>query len=73
MKYFINSGAYGTTDLAIVNRDCKYKKVHSLADILQCEGKTVGPEMLLLQQTNTVSTRQFSIEKLTKKDKVLRR
>ena len=71
MECFIDRGVYGNTNLGILNRDRKYKKVHSLTDILQYNGKTVDPEMLLLQQTNIVSTRQFSIEKGTKKDKVL--
>ena len=55
----------------ILNRYRKYKKVHLLADILRCDGKTVDPEILLSQQTKIISTCQFSTEKPTEKDKVL--
>ena len=68
---FIYNGAYDITDLVILNQGRKHKKVHSLADILHCDCKTVDPEMFLRQQTKIISTRQFSIEKPTKKDKVL--
>ena len=71
MECFIDNGAYNITDLVVLNRDHKSKKIHSLADILRCDGKTVDPEMLRLQQTDIVSTRQFSIEKPTKNDKAL--
>ena len=57
MECFIDNGAYNITDLIILNRARKSKKVHSLADILRCDGKTVDPEMLRLQQTNIASTR----------------
>ena len=70
MEYFIDCGvAYSTKELAVLNRVRKYKKSHSLADILWCDGKTVDPEILLTQQTEVTSTRQFSIEQSMKKDK----
>ena len=71
MECFIDNGAYNITHLVVLNRDRKHKKVHSLADILRCDGKTVDPEMFLPQQTEIVSTRQFFIEKPIKKDKAL--
>ena len=66
MECFIDNRAYNITVLVILNQDRKHKKVHSLPDILPCNGKTVGPEMLLPQQTKILSTHLFSIEKPTK-------
>ena len=71
MECFIDNGAYDITDLVVLNQDQKHKKVHSLADILRCDGKTVDPEMFLPQQTEIISTRQFSIEKPTEKARFL--
>ena len=71
MECFIDSGAYNITNLVILDRDRKYKKVHLLTNILQCDDEIVDPEMLLLQQTKSVSTCQFSFEKPTKNDKAL--
>ena len=63
MEWYIDNGAYDITDLVVLNRDQKHKKVHSPADILRCDGKTVDPEMFLPQQTEIVSIHQYSIEK----------
>ena len=61
MECFIDNGAYDITDLVVLNRGRKSTNVHSLTDILRCDGKTVDPEILRLQPTDIVSTRQFYI------------
>ena len=72
MEYFIDCGvSYSTKELAVLNRVHKYKKSHSLADILWCDGKTVDSEILPTRQTEVISTGQFSIEQSMKKDKDL--
>ena len=56
MECFINCGVYNINELSILNMVYKYKKAHSLADILQYDGKTFNLEIILTQQTDIVST-----------------
>ena len=66
MECLINSGVYGETDLARLGRYCKFKQVFSLADIVECDGRTICPKVLLHQKGN--SSRVFSYEQPTVED-----
>lgn len=66
MECFLNSGIFTRHQLRVLNRVRKYKKVHSLAEILRCDGKSVRPE--LLDYSEGYSTRIYSREKPRRKD-----
>ena len=68
MECFLDCGVYNIIKLSILNRVRKYKKSHSLTEMLRYDGKTVDPEILLAQHTDIISTRQFAIEQPPKKD-----
>ena len=57
---------YSGNLLVTLNRVRKYYRVHSLADILLADGKTLNPQFLLRRQAN--STRTFSWEQPTTSD-----
>ena len=42
MGCFNDCGIYNIKKLEVLNRVCKYKKVHSIANVMWCEGKTLG-------------------------------
>ena len=57
---------YSGNLLVTLNRVRKYYRVHSLADILLADGKTLNPQFLLRRQAN--SSRTFSWEQPTTSD-----
>jgi hypothetical protein len=65
MELFIKLD-YSTDQLVRLNRVRKFHRVHSLADILSADGKTVEPAVLTTRQRH--STRTFSWEQPTKAD-----
>lgn len=65
IELFTRHGYTGNL-LEVLNRVRKYYRVHSLADILQADGKTLNPQFLLRRQAS--STRTFSWEQPTSGD-----
>lgn len=65
MELFISRG-YSAPSLVSLNRVRKYYKVHSLADILLADGKTVNASIVTRQQLK--SSRTFSWEQPTPSD-----
>ena len=57
----LNNGSFGKQSIMVLKRICRFKKVHSMADIVRCDGKTVDPSVLDNREGN--STRIFSREK----------
>ena len=47
MEYFNNCGVHNIKELEVLDIVRNYKKVHSLADILWCDGRKIGPDILL--------------------------
>eukprot|EP00956_Cyclotella_meneghiniana_P031687 scaffold83869_cov45-Cyclotella_meneghiniana.AAC.7 len=54
------------SDWRAINRVRKYKGVHSLADIVLCDGRTLDPWVLTTEGSD--STHVFSVEKPTRSD-----
>ena len=66
MDRFTRSGLYTQTEHRRLNRVRKYKKVHSVGDVLLCDDRQVKPSMLT--RAPGVSSREFPIEKPTASD-----
>ena len=56
-------GIYSMPELCVINRVRRYKKVHSMGDVIMCDGRNVSPDMLT--QSPGESSREFPIEKPT--------
>lgn len=61
MDMFINTNIYTTAQLRRLNQVWKFLKVHSLADILLCDGRNVNP--VYLTRAPGCSSRQFPTER----------
>ena len=66
MAFLIAKGIFSIAQLCALNRFRKFKKVHSIAEFLLCDGMTVDPA--ILTGTPGWSSRRFSREKPTKAD-----
>ena len=66
MELFLSQG-WSINELITLNRVRKHLRLHSLADILMADGKTVDKEKVMTE-TQGVSTRTFSWEEPMKSD-----
>lgn len=57
---------FSKAEWVVINRVRKYKGVHSIADLLLCDGRTVDPWVLTTASSD--SSRVFSVERPTRSD-----
>ncbi|EJK71944.1 hypothetical protein THAOC_06571 [Thalassiosira oceanica] len=66
MDVFVSQGIWNQSQLAVLNRVRRHKKVFYRSDVIACDGRTVRPDMLTNHPGS--STWVFAREQPTKKD-----
>ena len=66
MDVICETDLYSPSDREIINRVRKFLGVHSLADVVLCDGRTIDP--VVLGRRPLVSSREFSVEHPTPSD-----